>query len=76
MAVEQFLAHKRALGRKYQTEGEELRLLVRYAADALRSRLDDLTPVLLDDFLCVPTPRTAAELQRLLGGWRVCWTGP
>ena len=33
LAVERFLAHKRALGRKYHSEEEELRLLVRFAAD-------------------------------------------
>jgi integrase len=51
VAVDRFLAHKRALGRKYLSEQRELRLLVRFAAEQGAVRLDDLTPALLDAFL-------------------------
>jgi len=67
LAVEQFLAHKRALGRKYHTEEEELRLLVRYAADHAALRLDDLTPVLLDDFLRSRPRARPRSFNALLG---------
>ena len=63
LAVEQFLAHKRALGRKYHSEEEELRLLVALAAEHAALRLDDLTPALLDDFLRLAAPLTTTELQ-------------
>ena len=33
LVVERFIAHKRALGRKYVSEERELRLLVRFAAE-------------------------------------------
>ena len=67
LAVEQFLAHKRALGRKYHTEEEELRLLVRYAAHHAALRLDDLTPVLLDDFLRSRPRARPRSFNALLG---------
>ena len=51
LVVERFLEHKRALGRKYLSEEHELRLLVRFAAAQQITRLDQLTPVVLDDFL-------------------------
>ena len=35
-AVSRFLAHKRALGRKYHSEQRELRLLSRFAAETER----------------------------------------
>lgn len=49
--VERFLGHKKALGRKYHSEQQELRLLVRFAIQRGISRLDELTPSLLEDFL-------------------------
>lgn len=45
-AVTRFLAHKRALGRKYCSEERELRLLSRFAAER-DAGLGDLTPALL-----------------------------
>jgi hypothetical protein len=50
-AVERFVAHKRALGRKYHSEENELRLLVRFADQHRVHRLGELTPDLLDAFL-------------------------
>lgn len=49
--VDQFLAHKRALGRKYHSEERELRLLVAFATERDALRLVDLTPALLEQFL-------------------------
>jgi integrase len=51
LTVSRFVEHKRAVGRKYESEAAELRLLVRFAEEHDASRLEQLTPVLLDDFL-------------------------
>jgi len=48
--VERFLAHKRAIGRKYHSEEAELRLLVRFAHQHRITRIDRLTPMVLEDF--------------------------
>jgi integrase len=56
-AVADFLAHKRALGRKYQTEEATLRLLLAFADQHGIRRLAQLTPALLDEFVC-SRPRT------------------
>ena len=48
--VDEFLAHKRALGRKYLSE-EELHLLVGFATEHDAARLAELTPALLEAFL-------------------------
>jgi hypothetical protein len=58
--VEQFLAHKRTLGRKYLSEEAELRLLVRFAEQHHVDRLDQLRAVLLDDFLAPGAGRVRA----------------
>ena len=55
--VEAFLAHKRALGRKYHSEAAELTLLVRFAEQNGLSHLDQLTPAVLDAFM-TSRPRT------------------
>ncbi len=49
-AVERFIAHKRAHGRKYHSEARELALLVRFAAERDVRCLSGLTPALLEDF--------------------------
>ena len=49
-AVEQFLKHKRALGRKYRSEERELRLLVRFVEERGVATLEHLTPAELDHF--------------------------
>lgn len=56
-AVEQFLAHRRALGRKYLSEQSELALLVRFAGARGVENLAGLTPQLLEEFLA-SRPRT------------------
>jgi integrase len=46
-----FIAHKRALGRKYNSAETELRLLVRFCAEQGVVGIGELTPTLLDEFL-------------------------
>jgi len=78
-AVERFIAHKRAHGRKYHSEARELALLVRFAAEHGASRLGELTPALLEDFLASrprPHPRSFNHLLgvvRCLLDWAVTW---
>src|SRR5258708_30962899 len=70
-AVERFLEHKRALGRKYHSEEHELRLLVRFAAGRNARRLGQLTPALLQDFLVSrprPRPRSFNHLLGVVEG--------
>ena len=78
-AVERFIAHKRAHGRKYHSEARELALLVRFAAGHQVSCLGELTPALLEDFLASrprPHPRSFNHLLgvvRCLLDWAVTW---
>src|SRR6266851_6138007 len=70
-AVERFLAHRRALGRKYHSEEHELRLLVRFAGEHHAWRLGQLTPALLEDFLASrprPAPRSFNHLLGVVAG--------
>ena len=65
--TERFLAHRRALGRKYHSEQAELRLLVRFADEHRVDRLDQLTSALLEEFLA-SRPRTRPRsFNHLLG---------
>ncbi len=41
LTVSRFVEHKRALGRKYESEEAELRLLLRFAEEHGASRLED-----------------------------------
>jgi integrase len=78
-AVEQFIAHKRAHGRKYHSEARELALLVRFAAERRVSCLSGLTPALLDDFLASRPRSRPRSFNHLLGvarcllDWAVTW---
>ena len=66
-AVADFLAHKRALGRKYLTEEATLRLLLAFAAQHGVDDLGQLTPCLLDEFVASrPRPR-ARSFNHLVG---------
>ncbi len=65
--VEQFLAHKRTLDRKYLSEEAELRLLVRFAEQHHVDRLDQLTAALLDDFLASRPRSRPRSFNHLLG---------
>jgi integrase len=67
LAVERFLEHKRALGRKYLSEEHELRLLVRFAARQEITGLDQLTPGVLDDFLGSRPRSRPRSFNHLLG---------
>ena len=76
-AVEGFLAHKRALGRKYQSEEHELRLLARFAAEQHVGCLDELTPAMIEEFLASRPRSRPRSFNHLLGvlrgllGWAV-----
>ncbi|MDQ6779239.1 MAG: tyrosine-type recombinase/integrase [Actinomycetota bacterium] len=67
LTVCRFVEHKRALGRKYESEEAELRLLTRYAEEHGASRLEELTPVLLDDFLASRSRPRPHGFNHLLG---------
>ena len=67
LAVEGFLAHKRALGRRYLSEQAELRLLIRFAGEREVRRLDELTAALLDDFLGSRPRLRPRSFNHLLG---------
>ncbi len=78
-AVERFVAHKRAHGRKYHSEARELALLVRFAAEHGVSCLSQLTPALLEDFLASRPRSRPRSFNHLLGvvrcllDWAVTW---
>jgi integrase len=66
-AVTGFLAHKRALARKYVSEEAELRLLVRFASEHGVERLEQLSPAVLDEFLASRQRSNARSFNHLLG---------
>jgi integrase len=66
-AVERFLQHTRALGRKYHSEEHELRLLVRFASEHRARQLGQLTPALLEDFLASRPRSRPRSFNHLLG---------
>lgn len=66
-AVDRFLDHKRAVGRKYESEERELRLLRRFAAERGVRRLEELTPALLDGFLASRPRLRPRSFNHLLG---------
>jgi integrase len=72
VAVTDFLAHKRALGRKYQTEEATLRLLLVFADDRGVDDVGQLTPRLLDQFVA-SRPRTRARSFNHLVGILGCF---
>lgn len=71
-AVADFLAHKRALGRKYHTEEATLRLLLAFAERQGVAGLRELTPALLDGFVA-SRPRTRARTVNHLVGILGCF---
>ncbi len=66
-AVEGFLDHKKALGRKYASEHRELRVLVCFADQRGVQRLDALTPAFLEDFLAWRPRHRPRSFNHLLG---------
>lgn len=65
--VGRFLAHKRALGRKYTSAQSELRLLVRFCAERDVVGIGQLTPALLDEFLASRPRSRPKGFNHLLG---------
>jgi integrase len=75
-AAADYLAHKRALGRKFDTEEATLRLLLAFAARHGVQSLDQFTPALLETFVA-SRPRTRARSINHLVGVVCCfldWT--
>jgi integrase len=69
-AVADYLAHKRALARKFRTEENNLGLLVSFAGMHGVDRVDQLSPVLLDGFFASrprPRPRSFNNLVSIIG---------
>src|ERR1700678_4666391 len=65
--VADFLAHKRALGRKYRSEEATLRLLLTFAERQGVADLRSLTTSLLDTFVASrPRPRARSFNQRIV----------
>jgi integrase len=71
-AVADFLAHQRALGRKYITEEATLRLLIAYTARHDVADLRQLSPSMLDSFIA-SRPRTRARSFNHLVGILGCF---
>ena len=69
-AVAGFIAHKRAIGRKYVSEEAELALLVRFARSCGAITMTDLTPAVIEAFLASrprSRPRSFNHLRGVLG---------
>jgi integrase len=66
-AVADFLAHKRALGRKYDTEEATLCLLVAFASQHGVQNLRQLTPCLLEEFVASRPRKRARSFNHLIG---------
>lgn len=62
-----FLALKRAFGRRFETEEAGLRLLDRFLTENGVSGIDQISPVLLDRFLSSRSRTTARSFNQLLG---------
>lgn len=65
--IERFLEHKRELGRKYNSEEHELRLVVRFAESRGVGELNQLTRLLLEDFLASRPRHRPRSFNHLLG---------
>lgn len=74
--VAAFLAHKRALGRKYRTEEMTLRLLVAFCNQHGVTELEELTSSLLDAFMASRPRARARSFNHLVGvlGCFLDWT--
>lgn len=62
-----FLAHKRALARRYFVEEKTLRLLDRYLVETGVQSLQEVCPEVLDDFLASRPRTTPRSYNHLLG---------
>jgi len=65
--VADFVAHKRALGRKYRTEEATLRLLLTFADQHGVENLRQLTPRLLDEFVASRPRQRARSFNNFVG---------
>lgn len=68
--IEQFLTHKRSLGRRYEVEAKTLVLLDRYLLERGVSTLPEITPALVEQFLLSrrrTRPRSYNHLRCTLG---------
>ena len=65
--IMRFLAHKRALGRRFDTEDKQLRLFDRFLVQQSIVRVDDLTPDVVTTFLAAHAWRRARSYNQLLG---------
>lgn len=65
--IRSFLAHKRSLGRRFDTEEKTLRPFDRFLAEHKLSRLEDLTSELLNAFLATRSQRRARSFNQVLG---------
>ena len=75
-AIADFLAHKRALGRKYLTEEATLRLLLSFAGQHGVTELRQLTPSMLEEFVASRPRERARSFNHLVGvlGCFLDWT--
>lgn len=67
--IERFLAYKRALGRRFDTEEKQLRLFDRFLVQQALTSLEQITPDLLAGFLAArprPRPRSYNQLLGVL----------
>lgn len=74
--IREFLKHKRALGKRYQSEGEYFRLLDRYLSQHKVTALEAIAPPLIESFLASRTyvPRVYnghVSMLRRLFAWLV-----
>lgn len=65
--VAEFVAHKRALGRKYRTEEATLRLLLAFCDQHRVESLDQLTPSLTEEFIASRPRERARSFNNLVG---------
>lgn len=65
--VAEFVAHKRALGRKYRTEEATLRLLLAFCDQHRVESLDQLTPSLTEEFIASRPRKRARSFNNLVG---------
>ena len=65
-----FLAHKRALGRRYSTEEKALRLLDHYLLDPQIGSIEAITRAVLASFLASRPRRSPRSFNHLLGSLR------
>jgi site-specific recombinase XerD len=67
--IERFLAYKRALGRRFDTEEKQLRLFDRFLVQAALTSCEQITPELVTTFLAGrprPRPRSYNQLLGVL----------